>query len=84
MQELRAQLEKMKTTQEDEQKSTQAVIDTLREDLTNLQGVCSQYHSEMERLQEVVGKLQQENAALKSQKRPQQVPSAPICPPPPM
>ena len=73
MQELRAQLEKMNTTQEDEQKSTQAVIDTLREDLTNLQGVCSQYHSEMERLQEVVGKLQQENAALKSQKRPQQV-----------
>jgi len=71
--ELRAQLEKMKTTQEDEQKSTQAVIDTLREDLTNLQGVCSQYHSEMERLQEVVGKLQQENAALKSQQQQQQV-----------
>ena len=66
MQGLQAQLEKMKAAQENEQKDLQAIIETLQEDLQNLQGENSRYRSEMQR-------LQQENIALKSQQRQQQV-----------
>jgi len=72
MQELRAQLETVKTekiAQENEQKNLLTVIETLQRDLQNLQGRRDQDHREMQRLQQGVRELQQENTALKSQQR---------------
>lgn len=72
MQELQAHLETVKTekiAQENEQKNLLTVIETLQKDLQNLQGRRDQDHREMQRLQQVVRELQQENTALKSQQR---------------
>jgi len=74
-QKLQAQLETVKTekiAQENEQKNLLTAIETLQKDLQNLQGRHDQDHREMQRLQQVVRELQQENTALKSQQRQQQ------------
>lgn len=72
MQELQARLETVKTekiAQENEQKNLLTVIETLQKDLQNLQGRRDQDHREMQRLQQIVRELQQENTSLKSQQR---------------
>lgn len=68
-----AQFQKIKITQDNEQKSLFSVIGTLRKDLQNLQGESNQYRSEIQRQKLIVSELQQENIALKNHLRKQQV-----------
>ena len=72
MQELQIQLEKMKIekiTHDHDRENLLSVIDKLKEDMEGMRG---QDRSEMQRLQQVVWELQQENAALKSRQEHQQ------------
>ena len=72
MQELQAQSEKMATekiAQDREQRNLLTVIGTLQTDIQSLEGMHGQDRSEMQRLQQVVRELQQENAALKSRRQ---------------